>query len=199
MGEQVIITTCDDMSGQKNIYFIAIVPNLSVRGLIKALKEEMKERFNAKHALKSPAHITLQMPFKRAQDFEVRLVNTLKAFASQQQAFKTELSGFGCFSPRVLFVKVNDHNPIAAICRDLKKVLSDTLDFKSDKITSKFHPHMTIATRDLSKLEFNKAWPEYEKRKFSSSFWANGISLLKHNGKHWEIHREFSFQKKSGI
>ncbi|MCZ6595850.1 MAG: 2'-5' RNA ligase family protein [Bacteroidetes bacterium] len=183
------------MSGQKNLYFIAIVPNLSVRELIKALKEEMKERFNSKHALKSPAHITLQMPFKRSQDFEVALVNTLKTFANRQQAFLTELSGFGCFSPRVLFVKVNDHKPIAIMCRDLKKVLSDTLDFKSDKITSKFHPHMTIATRDLSKLEFNKAWPEYEKRKFSSSFWASGISLLKHNGKHWEIHREFSFHK----
>ena len=87
----MIITTCQDISGQKNLYFIAIVPNLSVRGLIKALKEEMKERFNAKHALKSPAHITLQMPFKRSQDFEVTLVNTLKAFANhvnQQYAGK---------------------------------------------------------------------------------------------------------------
>ena len=187
------------MSGQKNLYFIAIVPNLNVRGLIKALKEEMKGRFNAKHALKSPAHITLQMPFKRSQDFEVTLVNTLKAFANQQQAFLTELSGFGCFSPKVLFVKVNDHKPIEIMCRHLKKALSDTLDFKADKITSKFHPHMTIATRDLSKSEFNKAWPEYEKRKFSSSFCANGISLLKHNGKHWEIHREFSFQQQSSM
>jgi len=195
----VLITICQDMSGQKNLYFIAIVPNLSVRELIKALKEEMKERFNTKHALKSPAHITLQMPFKRSADFEEPLVNTLKAFANQQQAFKIELSGFGCFSPRVLFVKVNDHEPIATMCRDLKKVLSDTLDFKTDKITSKIHPHMTIATRDLSKSEFNKAWPEYEKRKFSSSFWANGIFLLKHTGKYWEIHREFSFQKHSGI
>ncbi len=199
MGEHEIITTCQDMTGQKNLYFIAIVPNMSVRGLIKALKEEMKERFNAKHALKSPAHITLQMPFKRSQDFEMPLVNTLKTFANQQQVFKTELSGFGCFSPRVLFVKVNDHETIATMRRDLKKVLSDTLDFKMDKIISKIHPHMTIATRDLSKTEFNKAWPEYEQRKFSSSFWANGICLLKHNGKHWEIHQEFSFQKQSGI
>ncbi|UGU14532.1 2'-5' RNA ligase family protein [Sinomicrobium kalidii] len=180
----------------KDLYFIAIVPPEDIRQRVRRLKEEVKERFGAKHALKSPAHITLQMPFKRIAAEESQIINALEGFARLQRPFPVMLSGFDCFSPRVIFVKVEDHAPIVELHAGLQRVLTGKLGFTGREITRRFHPHMTIATRDLPEIVFRKAWPEYEMREFGASFIAGSICLLKHNGKYWEIYREFRFTQK---
>ncbi len=182
---------------QKNLYFIALIPNNELKDRIKELKEEMKERFNSKHALNSPAHITLQMPYRRSENEENNMIQFLEDFAKHQKPFHVDLKGFGCFTPRVLFVKVYCHAPIIQLHMTLKEVLKNQLDFKEKDITTNIHPHMTTATRDLSKLEFHKAWPEFENRVFEASFEAKSLFLLKHNGKFWDINREFLFGKTS--
>jgi len=180
---------------KQNLYFIALVPHIELREQIKALKEEIKERFKAKHALKSPAHITLQMPFKRSSDDEPYLIRTLEEFASKQNAFRVDLSGFGCFSPRVIFVNVNDFEPIIAVHAKLQKVLIEKMAFEENVITPKLHPHMTLATRDLRTKTFRGAWGEFKKKEFEASFLCQSLFLLKHNGKFWDIHREFLFNE----
>ena len=178
-----------------NLYLIALIPHLKLREQIRSLKEEMKDQFNAKHALKSPAHITLQMPYKRNVEGEHLLINTLQYFASKQHAFNINLDGFGCFAPRVIFVKVTNHKPIVTLHCQLQKVLMRNLKFKENEITQEIHPHITIATRDLTLNSFKKAWAEFENHKFTASFLAKNIFLLKHNGKYWDNYKEFLFQK----
>lgn len=178
-----------------SLYFIAIIPCPELREQVRLLKEEMKGRFHAKHALKSPAHITLQMPFKRNEEDESLLIKELENFATKQNLYSVELKGFGCFSPRVIFVKVKDHKPITVLYSNLKNVLTDELSFKENEVSNKIYPHMTIATRDLTEDAFLKAWPEYEQRKFNASFTVNSLFLLKHNGKCWDIYKEFLFQE----
>lgn len=179
---------------QTDLYFIALVPTYKLRERVKALKMEMKARFNTAKALNSPAHITLQMPFKRRVDEEPYLLDTLQAFAENQKPFSVRLSGFDCFAPRVIFVKVLDQEPIGSLHTQLQKVLTDKLGLNRKALSQNFHPHMTIANRDLSVEAFHKAWGEFEKREFEASFLANSLFLLKHNGKSWEIHREFRFK-----
>ena len=180
---------------QTNLYFIALIPHQELREQIKALKEEMKERFNAARALRSPAHITLQMPFRRSEEDEPYLIDTLQEFAVGQKKFMVKLSGFDCFSPRVIFVKVIEHEPIIAVHAQLKQFLTDKMDFKEKVITQYIHPHMTLASRDLSVAAFHSAWQEFERREFEASFISRSLFLLKHNGNFWEIYREFLFKK----
>lgn len=179
-----------------NLYFIALVPHPELRERVKQLKEEMKERFNAKHALKSPAHITLQMPFKRTENEETRIIDALTAFAVDQKAFQLELNDFGCFYLRVIYLNVVDHEPVALLQRELMEVLHTNLNFNEDELLQKFSPHMTIATRDLDKTMFQKAWSEFKDRRFNAPFKVKSIFLLKHNGKFWNIYREMSFDPK---
>jgi len=178
---------------QQNLYFIALIPHLELREQIKAFKEEMKEQFDAKHALKSPAHITMQMPFRASDEFELILINSLREFASNQNAFKVQLSGFDCFAPRVIFVKVADHEPIVSLHSDFKKIFKEKIELKETVLTQKIHPHMTIATRDLSEKAFKKAWCLFNEREFEASFLCKSLFLLKHNGRFWDIYREFHF------
>ena len=180
-------------SMSKQLYLIALVPPEDLRDEVRDLKLEMKEKFNASHALKAPAHITLQMPFRRDEAGEETLIPALEKFAGNQKSFNIYINGFDAFPPRVIFLKIEDHTPIGDLHSDLQLNLKNTLNFPEKELMNRFHPHMTIATRDLSKKMFHKAWPEFQEREFESSFTANSLHLLKHNGKNWDLFREFGF------
>lgn len=177
----------------KQLYLIALVPPEDLRDKVYNLKLEMKERFNASHALKAPAHITLQMPFRRDESGEATLIPALEEFAAVQNMFDIHINGFDAFSPRVIFLKIEEHAPIEHLHSGLQHCLKNDLNFPEKELINRFHPHMTIATRDLSKKMFHKAWPEFRDREFKASFTANNLHLLKHNGKNWDLFREFEF------
>lgn len=176
-----------------HLYLIALIPDDELRERVRELKLEMSERFNASHALKAPAHITLQMPFRRDETFESELTDELKRFSSSRSSFIVDLNGFDSFPPRVIFLKILNHASIKELHENLNIHLNHQLNFSSNELNDEIHPHMTIATRDLSKKMYRKAWPEFQKRSFEGAFKADRLFLLKHNGKHWDFFREFPF------
>ena len=172
------------------LYFVAVLPPEAIREEIKLLKLEIAEEFGAQHALKLPAHITLQKPLKVEEANELVLLDCLDKFAKQQTTFRVNLKNFGSFAPRVLFIDVENKEPITRVFKELQKTL-----LKSGLIEdaeSRFHPHITLATRDLEKKSFAGAWSFLKQKEYHSSFQVDKIALLKHNKKKWEIYSEFS-------
>lgn len=90
----------------KHLYLIALLPPKEILNEIRLLKEEIKAGFAVSHALKLPAHITLQRPFRVYEEKEKELVGNLSGFSGNHEAFLVELQGFGTFPPRVIFVKM---------------------------------------------------------------------------------------------
>lgn len=177
-----------------HLYFIALVPDSPLREQVRLLKEEMRDSYGPKHALKSPAHVTLQMPFKQDAAEEPALFDTLEATAAKHRAFKMAVAGFGAFEPRVIYLKVSPHEPIRRVHADLISALRKRLGFAETELSGKIHPHMTVATRDLDEATFRRAWPAYEGRRFEEEFEAEGIWLLRHHGKGWDLHKHFPFK-----
>lgn len=175
-----------------NLYLIAIIPPEDIRTEIQHFKEEMRDRFGAEHALKLPAHITLLSPFKIKEEREFQLLQTLEVFASTRKPFHLRLSGFGDFAPRVLFVKVVENESVTDLQRDINKNLSVIPDIPEEK---NFHPHVTIATRDLQEALFPAARKFLSSRDYETRFEVNEFSLMKHNGREWEIFMDFEFKK----
>jgi 2'-5' RNA ligase len=178
----------------KKHYYIALVPEAPLRDTVDAFKTEIKHQFGATHALKSPAHITLQMPFHKLESEEPQLLSCLREFACNEAGITVGLSGFDCFPPRVLFVKILDHLPLQKLQARLKMHLFSQLGFPKPIENKRFNPHMTIANRDLSESDFKSAWSDFEQRSFQATFWADRLYLLKHNGKFWDLYREFPFK-----
>jgi len=183
---------------KKKHYFIALVPESPLRDTVDDFKREIKARYGAAHALKSPAHITLQMPFHWLESQEHLLEKCLRDFAVRQASQRVHLNGFDCFAPRVIFVKVEDHPPLQQLQSALKKELVAQLGFPDARTDSRFHPHMTIATRDLNLSDFQAAWEAFQSRGFRDSFTASSLFLLKHNGKTWDLFMEFPFHGRPG-
>lgn len=182
------------MSQQNPLYFIALIAPAPVRKEIENLKKEVKEKYKAKHALKLPAHITLQIPFRMEEKKESLLLKKLEKFAASQPTFEVKLNGFGKFSRNVIFVKLEDHKPVVELYEDLQELIQKQLELKEHEKTSKIHPHLTIASRDLSRQQFPQAWNDFKDREYSAAFTADSLALLKHNGKTWDIYRKFGFK-----
>ena len=190
-GEEFDVNALKDMPDK--LYLIALIPPEPLREQIKVLKEEMKDRFQSAHALKSPAHITLRMPLRLPPKKETRLVSLLKQLAGAQKPFPVKLQGFDSFPPRVIFIRIEDHKPITALMEQLEVVLTEEFSFGIGDDHHPFHPHLTIAARDLKEAAFHQAWTEFKVRPFKATFEAHSLFLLKHNGRFWEIYCEFNF------
>ena len=182
-----------------SLYFIALIPQYGLREQIKAFKKEIEARYQAKHALKLPAHITLKMPFNIRKEEEPLLIKSLQELADRITVFDVELSGFGYFKSGVIFVKCADHDPIIEVHNKLEKVFFQKLGGNKNEDPSRFYPHITIASRDLSAEFFGKALAEFKNREFYASFEAESFFLFKHNGKTWDVHKIFFFIPKFEI
>lgn len=169
-----------------NKYFIAIVPPEPIRGEIYSMKEYVRDKYKSRGALNSPTHITLHMPFEWAE--EERLVTTLKRFSFAP--FQIELKDFDRFEPRVIFVDVKKNSALEQMQQNLARFCKTELNlFNAGYHDRPYHPHVTIAFRDLKKPAFVEAWKEFKDRKYHAFFECDHISVMKHDGKIW---REFS-------
>lgn len=175
------------------IYFIAILPAHEIRQEVKAFKEYALEHFESGRALRSPAHITLEPPFKWADD-QVEVVEAcLESFSRNKAPFSIELCDFDAFSPRVIFVAVKENEALIRLQKELKQALKDQLSLISDRPEYPFHPHMTVAFKDLKKKQFPRAWEYFSNIPYRKTFEAQQLTLLRHNGEVWEVKKSFFF------
>ena len=88
------------------MYFVAVVLPPELDDKVKVYKNWMKEKWNCKVGLKSPAHITIIPPFWMNADSENNLVNAIATISTTQQTFEMQTTGFDAFKPRTVFIAV---------------------------------------------------------------------------------------------
>lgn len=174
-------------------YFIAILPPESVLAEIESIKRDISEKYNNKSALRAPAHITLHMPFEMKASKEEVLIQTISEF-NFSIPFKVQLKNFSCFEPKVIFVDVVPNDILSALQKEFVYHIKSKLQiFNQYEDTRGYHPHITIAFRDLKKSDFYLAYEEYKSKSYKAEFNVNSFFLLKHTGKNWVPHKEFLF------
>lgn len=174
----------------KYLWFIALLPPEPIREEVTAFKEYAAEHFGSRRALRSPAHITLFPPFQMERSQLPALESELETFSRQQLSFPLELDGFSSFPPRVIFV---DARPSEALNR-LQKALQDHLKDRLGMAypgAHGFHPHMTVAFKDLRKSMYRPAWAYFQKVAYQREFSVDAITLLWHDGQYWQVSRSF--------
>jgi len=174
-------------------YFLAIVLPDPYQNQVMALKEYVREHFESKAALRSPAHITLHMPFDWKDSKEELLLHTLQAFKFRTPV-SIELNNFGCFEPRVVYVDVTSNEHLSQLQKELVQHVKQNLGLMNEAENMRgFHPHATIAFRDLSKEKFRQAWEYFKDEKYQGIFTSSEFHLLKHSPGKWEVFKEFNF------
>jgi 2'-5' RNA ligase len=184
------------MSNSDTKYFLAIVPPEPILSEVMALKEYFSEHHKSKGALRSPGHITLHMPFNWPDKKRDKLRDALADFAGNQKPVAIKLKDFNCFAPRVIFIDVEHSDELLELQKKSDRFFKTELNvFSAAYRDLPFHPHMTVAFRDLKKNEFAAAWSLFENKKFEASFTADSIALLQHDGLKWNVLENFKLGK----
>lgn len=173
-------------------YFLSLIPKEPLASKIYGLKEDVAEEFRSKAALRSPAHLTLHMPFVWKERNEERLFQLL-AQATNEEPFNLYLDGFGSFPPRTIYIKNKISAKLNAFHHRFIEHTRLRLKLLNSTHNRGFHPHITIAFRDLKKDMFDKAWFRFKEEAFSETMKVDSFWLLKHDGKKWIAYKEFPF------
>jgi len=179
---------------KKGLYFIAILPPDDIARQVQKVKKEFVEKYDSEEAYDKPPHFTLHPPFKVPEDVEEVIIPQLIFFAEDQATFQVQLSGFNHFRDDVIYIDVANPTPMRSFHADLQKYLQNEMGFSNRSSGNNgFNPHMTVAYRDLTPEDFERAWKKFKDRSFDYTFEVQSIHLLKHDYDQWQPFYEFSF------
>lgn len=175
------------------MYYVALLCPPDADRQVQTFKIWMKEQFGCTVAMKSPAHITLVPPFWLEEEREKELLDTFSTFRDKTDEITIILNGFDHFGKRVLFVRVDDNPALTGLKSHAEDHLIKAFHKKIKIDIRPFHPHVTIANRDMKPGHFIKAWEYFSAKAFSCSFQTKQISLLKLSLAKWQVIAEQSW------
>ncbi len=178
------------MSKQTDLFFIAVLPQKEIQQEVTAFKNEAAAQFNSRHALRSPPHITLIPPFRWPSSNLESLTQCLAHFRFDLSSFSITLKNFDSFPPRVIFVDVETEPLLVQLQEQLASTMEQSLGIKH-KGPFGFHPHMTIAFRDLEQNTFPHAWEYFSKKVYQRTFEVQQLTLLVHRPSGWQENGTF--------
>jgi 2'-5' RNA ligase len=174
---------------RKALFFIAIIPPGNIEGELMDFKKYAARHFSTKKALNSPGHVTLQAPFKYEERAISDVLLPLYELAEDLKPFYLTFNGLDHFDKRVLFVDVENSPELIEMQQRVSARIAEILDLPTEK--RKFHPHATVAFRDLTRENFNKAWTHFKSIDYLRVFEVKDFYLLQHDGKRWEVKNRF--------
>lgn len=176
---------------EMDMYYVTLLCPLDIDEQVHEHKNYMRRTFGCDVASKSPSHVTLIAPFFMSGGKSKELEERLEAFESTVNEVSLNLNGYGHFENRVIFVDVEPSTALETLQEQLEVYLKNN-GFPFIKEAKKpFHPHVTIATRDLKPEDFEAAWPTFEGKEFQASFTTNTMHLMKLSEDRWIHEKQF--------
>jgi 2'-5' RNA ligase len=173
------------MAKQTSKYFIAVVPEGTIQEEVSYIKKQLQENFNLKYAQKSPAHITLKMPFNWNEEKEDVLIQKLREFLSTCSPLHLKTSGFDSFGKRVLFIRILKSEKLNQLQRSVSKFCKQFLNQVEELSDRNFHAHMTVAFKDVKEKDFASYTGFVKQLDAVFSMEVRQIGLLKKIGGKW--------------
>lgn len=179
-----------------NEYQLVLNPHPDLRNRIMQLKKEFAEKYPAPTARTfgiSRPHLVLGR-FKQLEMMEERIMQHVKTVAMGYRPFKVELKDFGSLPTHTIYIQVISKEPVRGLVKLLKtnqrlmKINDDNKPFFLDE------PLFPVVQK-LLPWQYEKAWPEYQRKNFTARFIADGMLLLKRRlgDKSWQIAQRFEF------
>ncbi|WP_343851420.1 RNA 2',3'-cyclic phosphodiesterase [Algoriphagus jejuensis] len=166
-------------------YFLALVPPAEILRKANDIKLRVRDEFGIKYALKSPPHITLKMPFNYNESKESQLVERLEEHLRHQAPFTVKISGVGSFGKRVVYLGIEKSEPLLALQRQLNLFCKQQLHLVDELSDRNFHPHMTVAFKDLKPSHFSDVLEKVKEHRIDTEYSAAELTLLKRIERVW--------------
>ena len=180
----------------KSLYLLALLPPEDFAIQIDSIRKECAEKFNVYKALKPPVHITLYRPIFMEDTFQKKFSLLMKSVARSVKPFTQKLENFDEFSSQVVFIRALQNPDLMQLRQSIVSVFrTHRIDPKESTGSLPFRPHVTIAYRDVTPEIFPLIWQEYGERRFKKQFFCDHFTLLKHDGRRWNVFENFPLLK----
>ena len=176
-------------------YFLALVPPPEILQRAHQIKLLIQEQFGIKYALKSPPHVTLKMPFNYNEAKESVLEAKLGDFLKGQKPLELTISGVGTFGQRVIFLGIEKTPELIELQSSLKVFCKRKLNLVDELSDRNYHPHLTVAFKDIKPTHFLEVLDLVEKKNISTSWLVKNLTLLKRVDHQWAEYNTFPFSE----
>lgn len=178
-------------------YFLAILPPNPFLDQVERLKLDLKDQFGVKYALKSPAHITVKMPFSYDENRESVLLQRLQEVFVKSTAVEVSVAGTGRFGNRVIFLSVKESQALRSMQSNIRSYCRKELHLTEELSDRNFTPHLTVAFKDLKPAAVDEIYVQVKNRRLEFSWTVSEICLLKKIEERWKPVHFFPFGQKN--
>lgn len=180
---------------ESSLYFLAIMIPEPYSAAITRIKENIRDEYGCSHALKTVPHITLIAPFSSNDAAVKNWCESVSSKFQNHQALSFRLHDFDHFRKDVLFIRVKTDDEVLAFQRKLQAEYE--LFFNKKNLPyNEWHPHVTIAHRDMDETTFHDLWQKFRNRKYHAEFDTIECVLLKRAGQQWKPFLKCTFNTK---
>lgn len=169
-------------------YLLAINPPRHIQREVMELKNQFQIRFKHPHSGKSLPHITLA-DFILSDLEEETLLYKIDQVAGFQSSFNLKLEGFSHEKKHSIFIGIQEPAPLIRLMRSLQA----NLGLPPSRSFFSWKPHLIIA-KGLAEEKFYKAMAGFSQRKYSESFLADHLVLMKRDGRFGRFEHVRTFQ-----
>lgn len=181
------------MSKSKTLYLVALLPSRETQARVRDLQQQLADDFGVVAALRSPPHITLIPPFAATDGDIVQLQDKLWKLLRGQQQVAFSVNGFGHFDDRVIFIQPRQSNAVDGLQKLLVELFQTQIKWLKAKLDGPFHPHITLAYRDMKPEQFPIIWDAVSQGTFTSHEEVSSVFILRHDGQRWRVFAEVPF------
>src|SRR5438128_1745384 len=131
------------------MYFVAVILPEHLNRRILIFKNYLRDKYGCRVALRSPAHITIIPPYWMDTALESSLVADIDIISSNLSPCIITTNNFDVFAPRTIFIATKPNEQLSKINEQVNRFFSEKTGYKMKPGTRPFHPHITVATRDI--------------------------------------------------
>lgn len=175
--------------------FIGILTPPDLTAAVEEARGWMKKSWGCRSGMKTPPHITLIPPFPQLPGTPEPEENDLTNFVrglntelrdSHRLPLEIALEGVGHFGPRTLFFSVK---PTPALV-NLQSAMEARIRERWPDLLGKntFHPHLTVANRDIPPEALAPSLEWLGKRAPSRQFPCSRVTLFLWKEEQWKVH-----------
>ena len=172
-------------------HFLGVLLPEDLETEIEEYRAYMRGAFNCKSGQRTPLHTTLVPPFRLPSEFSTRdIENAIQKHILPKAdflRFVSKVDGFGAFSERTVFARVEPSPKWTAFRDATVSALLEECPQCTKKDSRPFTPHITIANRDIPEGAVAKALSTLGEKELKADFPVDNIVIFERKNSLWEI------------
>jgi len=186
----------EDPNSDTQLKLIAIVLPDPLFSLVREEQNFIARTWGCRQALRVPPHITLIPPLSIKEKESKELESIAKEVATHRKPFSIKINGYDTFSPRVIFLKPNFPYELGLLYTELRDAIVPKIPQALSRYPDEsFHPHITLAYRDLTPDQFKEMWKHYKNKKAKFLIDINQFNILVNTEEGWMIESTYELAK----